>query len=91
MPMTLELMIFKTTIRADAEVNRLRPYLDGIFWHGNWNIDLADSDKILRIVAPRSAVEDLYALARKLQLSFIELEPDNVIVMSKGQVAHDGP
>ena len=43
-------MVFRTSVSSDAEIQKLKPLLDRFFHHGErWNFDLEDWEKILRV------------------------------------------
>lgn len=41
--------VFKTSVKLKREVRRLSPCLNELLKNDNWNFDLGDCDKILRI------------------------------------------
>lgn len=49
-----EISIFKTSVIEKREITLLRNLLDTLVGHHNWNFDLEDEDKILRIKSHRS-------------------------------------
>ena len=46
-----EILIFKTNIQCDEDVNVISSHLDGLSYISKWNIDTDDIDKVLRIEA----------------------------------------
>ncbi len=46
---SVEIYLFKTSVNTKREATILTTFLDTAFQAGNWNFDLADCDKILRI------------------------------------------
>lgn len=46
------ILVFKTTVGSGAKAKKLKPYLDKILPDTQWNFDLTDCDKILRVVSP---------------------------------------
>ncbi|NCI48920.1 hypothetical protein GWC95_03230 [Sediminibacterium roseum] len=46
------ILVFKTTVDSITKINQLKPHLDGIKSIHQWNFDLWDCDKILRIDGP---------------------------------------
>jgi len=45
----MQILVFKTNIRYKKDITTIRPYMDGEPKINRWNVDLKDSDKILRI------------------------------------------
>ncbi len=43
------ILVFKTSITTKKEARKLKPHLDKMLPNGQWNLDLEDCDKILRI------------------------------------------
>lgn len=43
------ILVFKTSINTKKEARKLKPHLDNMLPNGQWNLDLEDCDKILRI------------------------------------------
>lgn len=41
--------VYKTSVRAKKDIQKLKPHLNVLLKHGNWNFDLEDCDKILRV------------------------------------------
>ncbi|HEX9825435.1 MAG TPA: hypothetical protein VGA80_02465 [Flavobacteriaceae bacterium] len=41
--------VFKTSVKTKVQVKKLKPHIDKILPNVNWNFDLEDIDKILRI------------------------------------------
>ena len=44
------ILVFKTNVKLEQQVDALKPYLSKEFPKAKWNFDLEDCDKILRIV-----------------------------------------
>jgi hypothetical protein len=57
----MEVLVFKTNLRYKKQVNALKPHIDKLEGILRWNVDLYDTDRILRIesqdLCPRT-VED---------------------------------
>lgn len=57
----MKILVFKTSIADPLIVKALKPSLDKLVGNGNWNFDLTDCDKILRIastsIKPESAID----------------------------------
>lgn len=47
----MDIMIFVTSVKKPAQVNRVRPFLTAVPAIRDWNFDLEDCDNILRIEA----------------------------------------
>lgn len=44
-----EISIFRTSVNSKCDIKNLKPLLNHLIGIGNWNFDLEDSEKILRI------------------------------------------
>lgn len=77
---TPTVFVYKTSVRGEEEVNRLRPALNRLMpGSGEWNFDLEDCDRILRVET--SCLNE--KAIRKLLLSYgfdCEELPDEVPV-----------
>jgi hypothetical protein len=71
----MNVLIFKTTVQDARMVSALKPQLDKLSGVGQWNFDLTDCDKILRIVSPQLKPESAIALMKSLGVVCEEL-PD---------------
>ena len=47
----MEVLVFKTNLRYKKQVNELTPHMNNLQGVLRWNVDLDDSDKILRVEA----------------------------------------
>ena len=54
----MEVLIFKTNLRFKKQINAVTPHINTLQGIARWNVDLDDTDKILRIesidLSPRS-------------------------------------
>jgi hypothetical protein len=54
----MEVLIFKTNLRFKKQINSVTPHINNLQGIARWNVDLDDTDKILRIesidLSPRS-------------------------------------
>lgn len=56
--------LYKTTVLNQADIERLRGRLNALVNNGQWNFDLEDTDKVLRIMCDqdiRTQVEKLFS------------------------------
>ncbi|MBD8490613.1 hypothetical protein IFO69_17805 [Echinicola sp. CAU 1574] len=53
------ILVFKTSIDNETEVNHVAPVLNRILGNGAWNFDLEDCDRILRVVTEVDQVEEI--------------------------------
>ncbi len=52
--------VFKTTVEKETEIAGLAPLLNGLVQgNGDWNFDLEDCDRILRVDAPHVAADEI--------------------------------
>jgi copper chaperone CopZ len=47
----MEILVFKTNIRYKKNISTVTPHLQNVAGVKEWNVDLKDRDKILRITA----------------------------------------
>ena len=47
----MEILVFKTNVRHKKQVNQIVPHLQKLYGIHQWNVDLHDKDKVLRIEA----------------------------------------
>lgn len=60
-------MVFKTSVSSDAEVERLKPLLNGLLHNGeHWNFDLEDWENILRIESAHCGTMPVIGLLKSL-------------------------
>ncbi|AEW02944.1 hypothetical protein A4D02_02820 [Niastella koreensis] len=54
----MEVLVFKTNLRFKKHINAVTPHINNLQGIARWNVDLDDTDKILRIesidLSPRS-------------------------------------
>jgi hypothetical protein len=44
-----EISIFRTSVNSKCDIEKIKPLLDHLIGIENWNFDMEDSEKILRI------------------------------------------
>ena len=70
-----EVLVFKTSVKSPAQVDALRPLLDlTIAGAGQWNFDLDDRDRILRVESVTRVRERVVALLTGMGFACSELE-----------------
>ncbi len=47
----MKILVFKTNLTNNAHIQKVKPALNGHPYIIDWNVDLNDCDKVLRIVA----------------------------------------
>jgi hypothetical protein len=70
----MEILIFRTSVSNNADVQKLKPYIDNLVMDGKWNFDLDDSDKIFRVETGRDIYSSLTLLFNGLGYECEELE-----------------
>lgn len=65
--------VFKTSVKSRQDINRLNPYLSKIIGPSNWNFDLDDCDKVLRIDSENDYKSEIIALLRNFNFDCDEL------------------
>ncbi|SFF54329.1 hypothetical protein SAMN04488541_105226 [Thermoflexibacter ruber] len=67
--------VFKTSVQSQKEVKNLTAFLDSMIGKGNWNFDLEDCDKILRLVSSnRETINSIIEHFNANNIEIIELE-----------------
>lgn len=66
-------LVFKTSVRTKAEVHHLAPLLNHAVG-GQWNFDLDDCDKVLRIERPHSDSQTVIELLQQQGYECAELK-----------------
>ena len=70
-----EVLVFRTSVKSHDQVDVLRPLLDlTIAGSGEWNFDLEDRDRILRVEAEGMVRERIKALLNRLGFACEALE-----------------
>lgn len=72
---TGNILVFKTNIVSEREVEKLSQVLDQFIGQGTWNIDLADIDKVLRVKTSNRQVQEVIQVLREAGY-FCEELPD---------------
>jgi hypothetical protein len=71
----MELVTYKTNIRDEAALGRVAPYLNKVVGSTNWQLDIADIDKILTVYSPAVINEaELLKAVRKAGFKAMSLE-----------------
>jgi hypothetical protein len=70
----MNILVFKTSVEDPLIIKALKPSLDSLVGEGQWNFDLTDCDRILRIVSASVKPESAIALMDSLGLQCAELE-----------------
>ena len=65
--------VFKTSVKTKKEVSHLTPGLNAFLKKSQWNFDLDDCDKILRIDSPTEIVEAVIKFLRAKDFECNEL------------------
>ena len=68
------ILVFKTSITTKKEARKLKPFIDETFPNVQWNIDLKDCDKILRIDTEEYVAEKVAELLNTHAFYCEELE-----------------
>lgn len=61
----MEILVFKTSVLYHHQVEGLQAKLDEVSGAGNWNFDLEDCDKVLRVVSFNASTQDVIHLIQK--------------------------
>jgi hypothetical protein len=66
--------IFKTTVKYKTQIRKLKSDLDSILPNAQWNFDLEDCDKILRIDSKDNCRQCVIALLHSFNFECVELK-----------------
>jgi hypothetical protein len=66
--------VFKTSVKTKTQAKMLKPHIDRILPTANWNFDLEDCDKILRIDSEENIVLCIMNLLKNHNYDCAELE-----------------
>ena len=70
-----DILVFRTSVKSRAQVHALRPLLDLVVAEGGqWNFDLEDRDRILRVESDARVKERVLALLTEQGYTCEELE-----------------
>ena len=67
------IFVFKTSVKSNMQVNKLKPHIDNLLPIAKWNFDLEDCDKILRIDSEENIVLEITTLLNIHKFSCEEL------------------
>lgn len=66
-------LVFKTSLHNDTDVERIAPLLNGMRGVLEWNVALDDCDKVLRVVSSGISMHNIMALLHGAGYSCEEL------------------
>jgi NurA-like 5'-3' nuclease len=66
--------VFKTSVKTKMQAKRLKPHLDKMLTTNNWNFDLEDIDKVLRVESEENIELKIIDLLRHHNHNCEELE-----------------
>ena len=61
----MEVLVFKTSIAAPGHIKAIKPHLNSLSGVTNWNFDLEDIDKILRIMGTNISASEVESKIRQ--------------------------
>jgi hypothetical protein len=70
----MDVLVFMTSVSKPEQVSEVKPLLTGIPAIKEWNFDLEDCDKILRIVSKNLSPRYIESLLKKAGFACMELE-----------------
>lgn len=70
----MDVTVFTTSVESISQIKVLTPRLNSLAGKGNWNFALDDSDRILRIVSPKTRAETAIKLLQQFGFECRELE-----------------
>jgi hypothetical protein len=65
--------IFKTSVKTEKDILKLKPYLNELLSFTKWNFDLEDCDNIFRIESDDNILEDICKIFQTLGYNCEEL------------------
>ncbi len=66
--------VFKTSVKTEDQVKKLKPHINNILPKEKWSFDLEDCDKILRIDSEKNTVLKIVDLLNIHRFNCEELE-----------------
>lgn len=66
--------VFKTSVKTQLQITKLKPHIDTILPDAKWNFDLEDRDNILRIDSNENIVSRITTLLENHHYNCEELE-----------------
>jgi hypothetical protein len=66
--------VFKTSVTTKKMAKQLKPHLDKICINGNWNFDLDDCDRILRLVVTQKQKDKTVSLLKSMNIHCVQLQ-----------------
>ncbi len=73
--MSKGIYVFKTSVKDEMDVNRLKPSLENFLGQSCWSFDLEDCDKILRVESHKHSAFHIIELLQNFGFNCEEL-PD---------------
>ncbi len=67
-------LVFKTSVTTKTKAQKIKARLNKLFGKANWNFDLEDCDKILRIVSKDDISNFVITELNKLDFDCTELD-----------------
>lgn len=67
-------LVYKTNINHAQDVDRVKPYFDDQAGIQRWNVDVEDSDKVLRVEAESDISETIVTLVQEAGFQCVELD-----------------
>lgn len=68
------IFVFKTSVKTKTQIKKLKPHIDNILRKAEWNFDLDDCDKILRIDSEENIVLKITGLLNIHKINCEELQ-----------------
>ena len=69
----MDIRLFRTNVSCESQIEVLRPQLDSLLKNKQWNFDLEDCDKVLRIEAKRLPLQKLKMMMTENEFQLTEL------------------
>lgn len=70
----MEVLVFKTNVSQQTQISKVQALLKAISTIENWNFDLEDCDRILKIVASNLSPRHIESVLRASGINCEELE-----------------
>ncbi|MDB5010086.1 MAG: hypothetical protein JWR67_945 [Mucilaginibacter sp.] len=70
----MDILVFATSVAEPEQVSKVSPILTSVLAIEDWNFDLEDCDKVLRVVAENISPRYIESLLQEAGFNCIELE-----------------
>jgi hypothetical protein len=69
----MEVLVFKTSVNTEQHIEELAPHLNSLIQPPNWNFDLDDCDRILRVETAHNIAPAIVSVINQRGFECVEL------------------